>query len=42
MACLFTTISFKCHSFKQTSIYDALTIYVEGFELSALKGNRCL
>ena len=42
MACFFTAISLKCHSFKLTSIYDALTIYVEGPELSALEGRGCL
>lgn len=37
---LFTTISFRYHSFKLTSIYDILIIYRGGLEPSAMKGKK--
>ena len=40
MAYLFTTISFRCHSFKLTSIYDILLMYRGGLEPSAVKGKK--
>lgn len=42
MAYLFTSTSFRCHSFKLTSIYDAVIVSAGGLELSVVKGKRCL